>query len=108
MTDRIYARDGEATSMTATVTAVTDDAVLLDRTVFYPGRGGQPCDLGTIDGAAVTEVWADAQGVWHRIDVGLPQVGSTVTGEMNMQMSYNGTDMNMSVNWSGKRLGDCD
>ncbi|HSG79347.1 MAG TPA: alanyl-tRNA editing protein [Acidimicrobiia bacterium] len=83
MTERIYAHDGEATSMEATVVDVDGDAVLLDRTVFYPGGGGQPCDLGTVAGSTVTEVFADERGVWHRIDGTPPSIGDVVTGEID-------------------------
>ena len=31
-------------------------AVVLDRTIFYPTGGGQPCDLGTLDGVSVLDV----------------------------------------------------
>ena len=34
----------------ATVTAVTEKGVVLDRTAFYPGGGGQPPDAGDPDG----------------------------------------------------------
>ena len=30
--------------------------IVLDRTCFYPGGGGQPCDRGTLDGAQVRDV----------------------------------------------------
>ena len=31
-------------------------AVILDQTAFYPEGGGQPCDLGTLNGIAVLDV----------------------------------------------------
>ena len=31
-------------------------SVVLDRSLFYPEGGGQPCDLGSIDGIALTSV----------------------------------------------------
>ena len=34
----------------ATVTGVTDKGVVLDRTAFYPGGGGQPPDAGDSGG----------------------------------------------------------
>ena len=51
--------------------------VTLDRTVFYPTGGGQPCDLGTIAGAAVTDVFEDGDTIVHVCDRPLP-IGSEV------------------------------
>ncbi len=38
------------------------DEVVLDRTIFFPGGGGQPCDLGSLAGFKLVEVKEDAQG----------------------------------------------
>ncbi|MBR0139027.1 MAG: hypothetical protein IJM17_01925 [Firmicutes bacterium] len=45
---------------------------LLDRTLFFPEGGGQPWDLGTVGGAAITEVLEDKKTglVWHRLKAG--------------------------------------
>ena len=41
-------------------------ALLLDRTAFYPGGGGQPPDTGTINGISVVGMKVDERGgVWH-------------------------------------------
>ncbi len=59
MTDAIYYRDAYARSCEATVEGVeaTPEGLLvrLDRTVFYPGGGGQPADTGTL--LALDPVW---------------------------------------------------
>lgn len=39
--------------------------LVMDQTVFFPEGGGQPCDLGTIDGYAVTEVYEREGIVCH-------------------------------------------
>ena len=64
--------------------------VVLRRTAFYPGGGGQPHDLGELrwDGgrAAVTQVKRDQGRIWHWLDVdpdGLPAAGSEVDGELD-------------------------
>jgi misacylated tRNA(Ala) deacylase len=53
VTERIYATEQYASSMDARIVDVDPDdgRVLLDRTVFYPGGGGQPPDVGhLVDG----------------------------------------------------------
>lgn len=51
--------------------------VTLDRTVFYPTGGGQPCDLGTLGTAQVLDVSSQGEEVAHLCDAPLP-VGETV------------------------------
>ena len=50
MTEQIYSTDSYAKTMEASVvrTDVDDNRVLVDRTVFYPGGGGQPHDIGEL------------------------------------------------------------
>ena len=94
MTDRIYSTDAYARNMDATVVEVdTDDGrVLLDRTVFYPGGGGQPPDTGTIaigdDRLAVTHVAQDGSGVWHWLEGGIPPRSTAVRGEVDWERRY--------------------
>lgn len=94
MTERIYSTDSYATSMEATVvrTDVDDNRVLLDRTVFYPGGGGQPHDLGTLaigdDQLAVARVTQDSDGVWHWLDGGIPGEGTELTGGIDWDRRY--------------------
>ena len=62
--------------------------VALARTAFYPGGGGQPCDVGTLRLASgivpVTRVKRDGGRVWHWLDAPeLPQVGEEVYGELD-------------------------
>jgi misacylated tRNA(Ala) deacylase len=92
--ERIYSTDAYATTMAATIVkADTDDnRVLLDRTVFYPGGGGQPHDLGHLvigdDRLRVVRVTSDANGVWHWIEGSVPGVGTALTGELDWERRY--------------------
>ncbi len=95
MTERIYSTDAYAREVDATVVDVDEErgAVLLDRTVFYPGGGGQPADRGALwvgdDRLAVAKVAQDGRGVWHVLAGGdgtalrLPPVGTAVRGELD-------------------------
>ena len=56
MTELLAHTDAYLQEFHATVVAVDDEqnAIALDKTAFYPGGGGQPCDFGWIDDIAVT------------------------------------------------------
>ena len=94
MTERRYSTDQYARHLDARIVEVdrADARVLLDRTVFYPGGGGQPHDTGTLilgdDRLEVVRVAEDARGVWHWLDGGLPPVGSSVRGEVDWDRRY--------------------
>lgn len=95
MTELLYQTDSYLQTFEATVTAVDPEAnaVVLDRTAFYPGGGGQAPDKGTLAvGDAVYEVkrarkkGADVQ---HEI-VGeaLPAVSDQVVGQLDWERRY--------------------
>lgn len=69
-----------------------DGRVLLDRTVFYPGGGGQPHDTGALwvgdDRLAVVRVTQDGAGVWHWVEGGLPGRGTAVSGAVDWDRRY--------------------
>ena len=99
MSENICYTDAYRRSVEATVVAVEppDDAaaspaVVLDRTVFYPGGGGQPSDTGVIRSADGTE-WIVAgarksgDDILHQLDASsagrLPAVGERVVAELD-------------------------
>lgn len=94
MTEKIYSTDAYATSMTATVLDIDRDdrRVLLDRTVFYPGGGGQPHDIGHLaigdDRLDVVRVTQDSNGVWHWLEGDLPGRGVGVEGTVDWDRRY--------------------
>ncbi len=79
------------TRFEATVQAVDENDIVLDRTLFYPHGGGQPGDSGTLtlaDGSALTvndTRKGEAGAVLHRIGAGptMPAVGDRVHGEID-------------------------
>jgi misacylated tRNA(Ala) deacylase len=95
MTDLLYQRDSYLKSFDAVVTAIDEanHGVVLDRTAFYPGGGGQPADQGTLsDGTTtytVTKARKAGPDVVHIIEgEALPAVGTTLHGELNWDRRY--------------------
>ena len=77
---------------TAVVLETDDGAVLLDRTVFYPGGGGQPPDEGALeaDGSTWRVASASKRGddVWHRVDGDPPAPGAAVTVRLDWERRH--------------------
>src|ERR1039457_6673369 len=67
MTERIYYNDSYLRRFNAQVVACAPggSTVYLDRTAFYPTSGGQPFDLGSINGVAVQDVVDEGDSVAH-------------------------------------------
>jgi len=65
VTERLYYTDSYLREFRARVTEGEGRRIYLDRTAFYPSSGGQPCDTGTIAGAAVTEVVDEGERIAH-------------------------------------------
>ncbi|MDP1716004.1 MAG: alanyl-tRNA editing protein [Anaerolineales bacterium] len=51
MTELLYQTDAYLKEFSAAITSVNAEtrAIILDRSAFYPGGGGQPCDFGTLE-----------------------------------------------------------
>jgi alanyl-tRNA synthetase len=88
MTEKIFYTDVECREFTALVTGTRTSAdgvcwVELDRTAFYPTGGGQPNDIGSLQGVRVADVTSEDGAVWHALD-GVTEcpwpVGTSVTG----------------------------
>ena len=91
MTELLYQTNAYLKEFSAVVADVdrSEKRVSLDRTAFYPGGGGQPCDLGVLATWPVIEVSSSRDRVWHRLETGeLPAVGDSVSGELDWQRRY--------------------
>jgi len=95
MTEELFREDAYLKSCGATVTAVGDAGIVLDRTVFYPTGGGQPGDSGTLtraDGSTVVIVDARKAdgGIAHVPAEAAPPVavGEKVTATLDWDRRY--------------------
>ena len=61
--------------------------VELDRTSFFPGGGGQACDLGTLGGVRVLGMEEDGERVLHICEKPL-EVGAEITREIDWERRF--------------------
>lgn len=77
VTEKLYYLDNSLTEFDAHVMKYSARGalheVVLDRTCFFPGSGGQPADHGTLNGAHVVELEERGGEIVHVVDAALPQ-----------------------------------
>jgi misacylated tRNA(Ala) deacylase len=95
MTDLLYLDDPETREFEASVIETIDDAgVVLNRSAFYPGGGGQPADTGVLHTPAgelkVTGMKRIEGKIVHLLDADtpFPEVGTSVRGEIDWDTRY--------------------
>lgn len=92
MTEELCATDAYLRSCDATVVAVSEDGVVLDRTVFYARGGGQPGDTGVLrwDGgeARVADTVKQVSEVLHALEGSAPAVGTRVAAEIDWERRH--------------------
>ena len=96
MTELLYHTDAYLQEFDGTVTHVLPEqrAVVLDRTAFYAGGGGQPCDFGSLNVSgvvyAVDKVKKQGDDVLHFLggNSPLPSPGSASHGTLDWARRY--------------------
>jgi len=92
MTDLLCHTDSMLHEFEAQVVDVVDGGVVLDRTAFYPGGGGQPCDTGWLEIGGerwgVPKVKRSQGQVVHYLDREPPSLGASVAGFLDWERRY--------------------
>lgn len=92
MTDLLYQTDSYLREFVATVLDSVENGVVLDRTAFFPGGGGQPNDAGWLEfGGECCEVGKVSRQkgrLVHELDVEPPPAGTTVKGLLDWERRH--------------------
>ena len=96
MTDEFFRNDAYVQETDATIVDVTDEGIVLDRTVFYPEGGGQPGDRGRLTVGVdtfieIVDTRKTASGTLVHITQGdaiPPAVGEHVTAVIDWEYRY--------------------
>jgi misacylated tRNA(Ala) deacylase len=77
--------DSYLTEFDAVVTRIVPEegAVVLDRTAFYPGGGGQPPDAGHLADVRVTRCRGAGEEIMHLLDGPAPELGAQLRGAID-------------------------
>jgi alanyl-tRNA synthetase len=90
MTERLYYTDSYLTRFEAAVVDRADGGrrIYLDRTAFYPTSGGQPFDLGSLGGVAVTDVVDEGERIAHLLAAPLEASQATGTVDWTRRLDH--------------------
>ena len=88
MTVHLYHSDPYTGGFTANVLSTEGEWVVLDRTAFYPGGGGQEPDRGTLNGLSITEMKQSSGAVMHRVPGHAFVAGQQVEGKVDWERRY--------------------
>lgn len=92
MTEELFLRDAYLKEFEAKVLGLSGREVVLDRTVFYPGGGGQPADKGSLGvgpvQASVVDVRREAGRIVHVLDNVIPETVRELKGALDWERRY--------------------
>ena len=111
MTEELFREDSYLQECDATVVAIDDGALILDRTVFYALGGGQPGDTGTVtwDGGHATILdtrYGEGGTIRHILEEGAstPSVGDSVHCVLDWDRRYRHMRMHTAMHLLGSVL----
>jgi misacylated tRNA(Ala) deacylase len=92
MTEELFLKDAYLQRFGARVVDLDGREAVLDRTVFYPGGGGQPADKGTLGigpvRASVVDARREEGGIVHVLDTAIPVTVRELHGELDWERRY--------------------
>jgi misacylated tRNA(Ala) deacylase len=96
MTELLYQTDSYRRDFDASITRIDSDrrVLVLDRSAFYAGGGGQPCDFGSLEVAGLTyrvdKVKKEGDEVLHFLSGSdsLPAIGQAAYGVIDWERRY--------------------
>lgn len=111
MTEALFREDAYRKECDATVSVVSGNDIVLDRTVCYPLGGGQPGDSGTLswDGGSATIIdtrYGDDRSIVHSLAEGdsVPRAGQSVHVQIDWNRRYRHMRMHTALHLLGAVL----
>jgi misacylated tRNA(Ala) deacylase len=111
VTEQLFREDSYLKECDAIVVTADGDAIVLDRTVFYPMGGGQAADTGAIhwEGGSATVIdtrYGDGGAIRHIVEenAARPQAGTQVRASIDWDRRYRHMRMHTALHLLGSIL----
>ncbi|MBA2713830.1 MAG: alanyl-tRNA editing protein [Rubrobacteraceae bacterium] len=92
MTEELFLKDSYTEEFEARVVKLGGREVILDRTAFYPGGGGQPPDKGSLGigpvGASVVDARREGKSIIHVLDMAIPDTVRDLRGTLDWERRF--------------------
>ncbi len=92
MTEELFLTDSYLKEFRPVVRKIEGREVILDRTAFFPGGGGQPADRGTLGigpvNAAVVDARREGRRIVHVLDRAIPDTVKELKGALDWERRY--------------------
>lgn len=92
MTEELFLSDSYLKEFEARVVKLDGREVVLDRTAFYPGGGGQPADKGTLGigpiNASVVDARREGGEIVHVLDSAIPDTVKDLRGTLDWERRH--------------------
>lgn len=92
MTEELFLKDAYLREFEARVVSLDGREVVLDRTAFYPGGGGQPPDKGSLGIGPIRALMVDARReegrIVHVLDKAIPDTVRELKGELDWERRH--------------------
>jgi misacylated tRNA(Ala) deacylase len=92
VTEELFLEDSYLREFEARIAELSGREVILDRTTFYPGGGGQPPDKGALGigpvRASVVDARREGGEVVHVLDNPIPETVQELKGELDWERRY--------------------
>ena len=92
MTEELFLEDSYLKEFESPIVKLSGREVVLARTAFYPGGGGQPADKGTLGigpiNASVVDVRREGGEVVHVLDSAIPNTVEKLKGGLDWERRY--------------------
>jgi len=104
----VYYEEPYLKSLEVTVISITEDGILLDKTICYPEGGGQSGDRGRIGGCPLLDTVKGKEGaILHKADNPTFKVGDTVLIELDWEHRYHYMQMHTAQHVASGIMHSC-